>query len=74
MYICKSKDKSEGVVGRIFLHFDRKEGKYVDNRHPEKIEYVNDLKALTQGAGFFNREFYQYEEAPAHVQQKLLKK
>ena len=25
-------------------------------------KYVNDLKALTQGAGFFNREFYQYED------------
>ena len=40
----------------------------------EISEYVNDLKALTQGAGFFNREFYQYEEAPAHIQQKLIKK
>ncbi len=40
----------------------------------EISEYVNDLKTLTQGAGFFNREFYQYEEAPAHIQQKLIKK
>ncbi len=40
----------------------------------EILEYVNDLKSLTQGAGFFNREFYAYEQAPSHIQAKLLKK
>ena len=39
----------------------------------EISEYVNDLKSLTQGAGFFNREFYAYEECPAYVQEKILK-
>ena len=38
----------------------------------EIIEYVNDLKSITQGAGFFNREFYNYEEAPAYIQEKLI--
>ena len=40
----------------------------------EILEYVNDLKSLTQGAGFFNREFYAYEQAPAYIQSELLKK
>lgn len=39
----------------------------------EIMEYVNDLKSLTQGAGFFNREFYAYEQAPAYVQEAILK-
>lgn len=37
------------------------------------LEYVNDLKSITQGAGFFNREFYGYEEAPSDVKEKVLK-
>ena len=40
----------------------------------EILEYVNDLKSLTQGAGFFNREFYAYEQVPAYIQEDLLKK
>ena len=39
----------------------------------EILEYVNDLKSLTQGAGFFNREFYDYEQVPAYIQEDLLK-
>ncbi len=38
----------------------------------EIIEYVNDLKSITQGAGFFNREFSSYEEAPQYIQEKLI--
>lgn len=37
----------------------------------EIVEYVNDLKSITQGAGFFVREFYKYEEAPAFIQDKI---
>ena len=39
----------------------------------EIMEYVNDLKSITQGAGYFNRKFYSYEEAPFEVQEKLKK-
>ena len=39
----------------------------------EILEYVNDLKSMTQGAGYFNRSFSSYEEAPAYVQEKILK-
>ena len=40
----------------------------------EITEYVNDLKSITQGAGFFNREFNSYEEAPQFIQEKLIAK
>ena len=39
----------------------------------EILEYVNDLKSMTQGAGYFNRAFDGYEEAPQYVQEKILK-
>ncbi len=38
----------------------------------EILEYVNDLKSLTQGSGYFNREFYNYEEAPSYIQSKII--
>ena len=38
----------------------------------EILEYVNDLKSMTQGSGYFNREFANYEEAPSYVQAKIL--
>lgn len=33
----------------------------------EIIRYTIDLKAMTQGSGFFAREFVRYEEVPAHL-------
>ncbi|MDE5714693.1 MAG: elongation factor G [Anaeroplasmataceae bacterium] len=38
----------------------------------EILEYVNDLKSMTQGSGYFNREFYNYEEVPQFIQAKIL--
>lgn len=38
----------------------------------EIIEYVNDLKSITQGSGYFNREFYDYEIAPQYLQAKII--
>lgn len=38
----------------------------------EIVEYVNDLKSITQGSGYFNRKFYNYEECPSYVQDKIL--
>ncbi len=39
----------------------------------EILEYVNDLKSMTQGSGYFNRSFNGYEEAPQYIQDKILK-
>ncbi len=39
----------------------------------EILEYVNDLKSMTQGSGYFNRAFECYEQTPSYVQEKILK-
>lgn len=38
----------------------------------EILEYTNDLKSMTQGSGYFSREFHGYEEVPAYLSAKLL--
>lgn len=79
---------SSDVVGDILSDLNQRRAKVVgmdiNSSGNQKItayvpeaeisEYVNDLKALTQGAGFFNREFHAYEQAPSHVQEQILKK
>lgn len=40
----------------------------------EILEYVNDLKSITQGEGYFNRVFNSYERVPEHIASKLLNK
>jgi len=39
----------------------------------EIITYKMDLSSLTQGNGKFSREFYQYEEVPFNIQEKIVK-
>ena len=38
----------------------------------EIIDYVTQLKSLTQASGFFNREFVDYEELPSYLQDKVI--
>lgn len=38
----------------------------------EILEYVNDLKSLTKGSGYFNREFASYEPLPKYLMDKVL--
>ena len=38
----------------------------------EVLKYTIDLKAMTQGSGFFSMEFDHYEEVPAHLQDKII--
>ena len=38
----------------------------------ETMDYVTKLKALTQGSGYFNREFIDYEEVPESMKQKVI--
>lgn len=39
----------------------------------EILDYANVLKSLTQGSGFFNRSFYDYEVAPSQVAKNVVK-
>lgn len=39
----------------------------------EILDYANVLKSLTQGSGFFNRTFYDYEVAPSQVVKNVVK-
>lgn len=39
----------------------------------ETLDYINRLKSLTQGSGFYNREFYEYEEVPQYLVEKVIK-
>lgn len=39
----------------------------------ETLDYVTKLKALTQGSGFFNRTFEDYEEVPEQFKAKIIK-
>ena len=38
----------------------------------EIIDYATQLKSLTQASGFFNREFYGYEELPDYLKDKVI--
>ncbi|MGI6668427.1 MAG: elongation factor G [Acetivibrionales bacterium] len=38
----------------------------------EMFKYANDLRSMTQGRGSFSQTFERYEEAPAHVAQKVI--
>ena len=39
----------------------------------EVIDYPSVLKSLTQASGFFNREFYRYEEVPESLKEKVIR-
>ncbi len=38
----------------------------------EIIDYVTQLKSLTQASGFFNREFVSYEEVPEYLKDRVI--
>ena len=39
----------------------------------EIVDYVTQLKSLTQASGYFNREFVNYEEVPEYLKDKVIK-
>ena len=39
----------------------------------EILDYVTQLKSITQASGFFNREFVGYEELPEYLKDKVIK-
>ena len=39
----------------------------------EIVDYVTQLKSITQASGYFNREFVNYEEVPEYLKEKVIK-
>lgn len=39
----------------------------------EVIDYTTQLKSITQASGFFNREFYRYEEVPEYLKERVIR-
>ncbi len=39
----------------------------------EIVDYVTQLKSITQASGYFNREFVSYEEVPEYLKDKVIK-
>ena len=39
----------------------------------EVIDYTTQLKSITQSSGFFNREFYKYEEVPEYLKERIIR-
>ena len=39
----------------------------------EIVDYVTQLKSITQASGYFNREFESYEEVPEYLKDKVIK-
>ena len=38
----------------------------------EIVDYVTQLKSMTQASGYYNREFYAYEEVPSNLVEKVI--
>ncbi|KJJ84123.1 translation elongation factor G [Candidatus Omnitrophus magneticus] len=38
----------------------------------EMLTYANQLQSITSGRGMYSMEFFQYEEVPAHIAQKII--
>ena len=74
-------------IGNILSNLNQKRAKILDvviNKTGEQkiialapeaeiLEYANDLKSITQGNGYFNREFYDYQEVPKNILESLIK-
>lgn len=60
--------------GRI-SGIDQKAGMSIVNAHVPLAEldrYATDLRAMTQGRGWYNTEFYAYENMPQQLQEKVI--
>jgi len=55
-------------------NIEEKEHGYQEIEAPEAeiIDYVTQLKSLTQASGFFNREFVNYEEVPEYLKDRVI--
>ncbi|MEG6615594.1 elongation factor G [Peptococcaceae bacterium 1198_IL3148] len=62
--------------GRVLGTDQGEEGTIIKAHVPqaEMFKYANDLKSMTQGRGQFRMEFYNYEEVPANLTEKIIAK
>jgi elongation factor G len=62
--------------GRVLGTDQAEDGTIIKAHVPqsEMFKYANDLKSMTQGRGYFTMEFYNYEEVPANLAEKIIAK
>ncbi len=61
--------------GRVLGMEAYKNGKQIiraEAPQAETFKYAIDLKAMTQGRGYFEMEFVRYEEVPAQMAEKII--
>jgi elongation factor G len=42
--------------------------------YSEMLNYINDLKSITGGRGYYSMKFAFYDDVPAHIQEQIIKK
>lgn len=62
--------------GRVLGTDQSEDGTIIKAHVPqaEMFKYANDLKSMTQGRGQFTMKFYNYEEVPANLAEKIIAK
>ncbi|MTI81004.1 MAG: elongation factor G [Firmicutes bacterium] len=60
--------------GRVLGTEQLEDGTIIKAHAPqsEMFKYANDLKSMTQGRGQFKMEFYNYEEVPSNIAEKVI--
>ncbi len=85
--VCKiNVNVSSEYIGDVLSNLNNKRAKILDMQENESgdqeitalvpeaeiINYATELKALTQSRAYFNREFYDYEEVPSFLKDKVI--
>ncbi len=60
--------------GRVQGIFEDNGAQVIEALVPEAeiVDYATELKSLTRASGFYNREFYGYEEVPSYLRDKVI--
>lgn len=65
-------NKKRGRVLGMELYKGNKQMIHAEAPQSETFKYAIDLKAMTQGKGYFEMEFLRYDEVPAQMAQKII--
>ena len=65
-------NKKRGKVLGMEATKNRKQIIHAEAPEAETFKYAIDLKAMTQGRGYFEMEFVRYEEVPANLAEKII--